>query len=334
MFQLTNETPFAAERSIQLDPQGVQHWVVVVKATYRIDPAGKVVLHEQQEPVCLHGKYSGKDGESSLLRETEIAYRYTGTDVIVNATAHAPGGRPVAEMEAHVAVGSLRKSVRVVGERRWINAAMDLVATPPVPFTRMPISYDRAYGGTSASGGLEPRNPIGRGFGLSRDEVRNQLLPNIEDLHHPVRSWHDRPPPAGFGALAGHWSPRRERAGTYDASWQTHKVPLLPDDFDPTFFAAASPGLRSDQPLRGGEPAVLQGVTDGGPLRFALAHEALMIDTWLGRQRVRQSVNLQRVIIEPDDRRLVMVWGSTLRCGTRFREITRTRVDAKLRLTY
>src|SRR5262245_3653127 len=109
MFQLSNETPFAAERSIQLDPSGVQHWVVIVKATYRLEPPGLLAAADEQEPVAVVPRYAGEDGRTSLLRETEMTYAHPGTDVIVNGTACAAAGRPVEQMDVHVSVARLRK---------------------------------------------------------------------------------------------------------------------------------------------------------------------------------------------------------------------------------
>src|SRR5204862_3276586 len=104
----------------------------------------------------------------------------------------------------------------------------------PLPFTSMPLCWERAYGGKApGSTAFEPRNPIGRGFGETRQQLHDQRLPNVEDPAAPIRRWRDRPVPAGFGALAGHWSPRRERAGTYDEAWRRQKLPLFPDDCHP-----------------------------------------------------------------------------------------------------
>jgi hypothetical protein len=333
VLQLSNETPFAVERSVQLDGTGMQHWVVIVKATYQFDRSGAVKRADAQEPVCVASRYAGEPGQSSLLRETEMTYDHPGTDVIVNATAHAPAGRKVTEMEARVRVGPLGKSLRVVGERVWTQAAMDLVPSAPLAFTSMPICWERAYGGKApGSTAFELRNPVGRGFGESRQQLVQQRLPNIEDPAAPIRRWRDRPAPAGFGALAGHWSPRRERAGTYDEAWRRQKLPLLPDDFDPLFFSAAAPGLHAREPLRGHEKVELEGLAKEGPIAFNLPREVLLVDTWLGSARLAQPVRLARVIIDADDQKLVMVWRSSLPFGPRFREIRRTRVDYKVRL--
>lgn len=335
MLQLSNETPFAAERGIQLDPEGVQHWVVIVKATYTIEPSGQLMAAREQEPVAVKPRYLGEEGKSSLLRETEMTFAHPGTDVIVNASAHAPAGTPVRELDVHVAVGKLRKSLRVFGERKWISGLLELVPSTSARFTTMPITWERAYGGVGpeSSGAGESRNPIGRGFAVRREELVDRWLPNVEDPKHLIHGWRDRPPPAGLRALGSHWSPRREHAGTYDAAWEQNKLPLLPDDFDPLFFAAATPELHARQALVGGEPVYLQGLTPGGQLAFNVPREVLLIDTWLGGRRMRLKPQLDRVIIEPDDARVVAVWRAALKCGPRFRDISRTRVDYKIRIS-
>jgi hypothetical protein len=334
VLQLNNETPFSTERAILLDGSGVQHWVVVIKATYAISSKAVLELAEEQEPVCVAPKYFGEPGKSSLARESELTFSHPGTDVIVNGSAHAPRGRAVDRMDVQVAVGSLRKHLRVVGERRWFRSLGALIMSEPVPFTQMPIRYERAYGGTTAGDlpASEPRNPIGRGFVTARAQLVDQLLPNVEDISFPLRDGLDRPPPAGLGAVASTWAPRVQHAGTYDEAWVRDKLPLWPDDFSTLHFSAAPPGLHALEPLQGGEPVNLSGLSRDGPLALRLPREVLMVDTWIRRERVRQPVQLFRVILDPDEGRVVMVWRSSLKCGLRFREIGKTRVAHKLRV--
>ena len=77
------------------------------------------------------------------------------TDVVVNGTAYAPGGKPVRELVAAVEVGKARKKVKVFGDRACKHrAGGDPVFGDPQPFTKMELRYERAYGGTYA-----PRAP-------------------------------------------------------------------------------------------------------------------------------------------------------------------------------
>ena len=46
MWMLENHTPYEAERSWVQDKNGIQHWIVVVKATYDIRHDGLVEVAE------------------------------------------------------------------------------------------------------------------------------------------------------------------------------------------------------------------------------------------------------------------------------------------------
>src|SRR5262249_8109611 len=180
MHQLTNETPYVAERGVQLDKEGNQFWVVVVKATYLVRGAGVLELAPEQEPVCLARVGAGEPGKSSLLREAELVAEHPGTDVTVNGTAHAPQGRPVASVDVRVEVaGRVAKALRVFGERVWERRLLGPRAGDPQPFVTLPLGYERAFGGADELNGkreYEPRNPIGRGFALIPDALVGRSL--------------------------------------------------------------------------------------------------------------------------------------------------------------
>ncbi len=216
----------------------------------------------------------------------------------------------------------------------WYKGFTGLAKTGPRPFERMPIIWERAFGGTeadTATGALavEARNPIGRGFATAASLLVDKPLPNVEDILHPIRGWKDRPPPAGLGAIAPDWSPRRERGGTYDEVWKRTRVPLWPQDYDPRFHQSAPAGLVSEPPLKGGETVSTTGLVPEGKLVFRLPREYLVVETQLGNRWVRQPVQLERVIVEPDERRVVMVWGSRLDCRVRARQVSETRISIK-----
>ncbi|MCH9687894.1 MAG: DUF2169 domain-containing protein, partial [Deltaproteobacteria bacterium] len=94
MWSANNLTPHAVERSFVRDLDGAEVWVVVLVATFDINPDGTTTLAEQQLPVCTSPLYAGTPGRSSLLREPDIVLRKRGTDVLVDGFAHAPGGEP------------------------------------------------------------------------------------------------------------------------------------------------------------------------------------------------------------------------------------------------
>jgi hypothetical protein len=202
----------------------------------------------------------------------------------------------------------------------------------------MPIVWERAFGGwaverETGARSMEPRNPIGCGFATDASQLVGRPLPNVEDVLHPLEGWKSRPPPAGLGAIAAHWSPRRERAGTYDEQWRRTRMPLWPHDHDPRFHQAAPSELVCDQPLRGGEEVRTTGLVPEGQLAFHLPRVHLAVETQFAGSWLFQPVQLERVIVEPDQRKLVLVWGSRLDCGISGRKVERSRVVQKVKLS-
>jgi hypothetical protein len=328
MLQLTNETAFQTGRAALLDGRGSQIWVVVVKATFRFDGGGRMMLHEAQEPVTSTPIYAGEPGASSLLRDAEIVAQHPGTDVTLNATAHAPEGREVTELDVGVAISDMQRTLRVFGERRWEHGPFGMRKTPGTLFCTMPIRYERAFGGRDA-GGEEARNPIGRGFATNERDLAGAPLPNIEDPAALIQAARSRPAPAGLGAIPPQWSPRRELAGTFDAAWESHRAPLWPEDFDSRHYCSAPQGLWSERYLVGGEPVKLWHLTPTPVLSFRIPRVEIVVHTWIAGERIRQRVRLDRVILEPDERKLVLVWRSSLDCGTEVRKISRSIVTTK-----
>ena len=126
----------------------------------------------------------------------------------------------------------------------------------------------------------------GVGFAHRAEDLVGQRAPNLEDPRAPIRSWRDRPSPVGFGPIARHWSPRRERAGTHDRAWQEKRQPLPPSDFQARFNQCAPDDLQVPG-LKGGEPVRLTGVWPERPqMAFTLPRVHLAFETRLGRERI------------------------------------------------
>src|SRR5690606_37072955 len=129
----------------------------------------------------------------------------------------APREREATTMLAQVRVGPCAKTIQITGARVWQRGPTGLRPSPPEPFTRMPLRYERSFGGTltSATGEViaqEPRNPVG--VGLAAADALGQPLPNLEDPDDLLTSWDRRVAPAGFAPIPGSWQPRLGFAGT------------------------------------------------------------------------------------------------------------------------
>jgi hypothetical protein len=200
----------------------------------------------------------------------------------------------------------------------------------------MPIVYERAFGGVDMKSSAPERdwdwrNPVGRGFAMSRANVEGLLLPNIERPEQLIKSWDDRPAPAGFGALAGHWRPRASYVGTYDDRWMKTRQPLLPDDFDEEFFQCAPVDQQTPHFLVGGEPVALINLCALGDLRFSLPKLYFGFETRFrdGTREVHPTRRLHSVIFEPEFPRVSLVWHSALPCHFKVHKLDCTIITQK-----
>jgi hypothetical protein len=313
MWALDNQTAYAAERNWTRDKSGLHHWVVAVKATFDVDLAGKLRLADEQKPPLLAPEYHGEAGASSLKLDSDLLGIKPCTDVLLDARAHAPSQKPAASVRVSIRVGSLHKELVVHGDRVFYKSPTGgLTTSSPQPFTARPIRYEYAYGGADASG-RNPRNPIGMGFTTDPNRLVHQPAPSIE---YPTGSL-EQNPPAGFGPIDCAWSPRRERAGTYDSVWERTRKPLLAADYDDLYVSSAPVDQRFAQHLRGGEPVELLRLTPEGSLRFALPKIYLAFTTHFGSRTVPHRARLSSVNIEPDRKQVALVFQTSLKVDAR-----------------
>jgi hypothetical protein len=277
-------------------------------------------------------EYFGEPGKSSMKYDADLILTKTTTDVIVLGRAYAPGGRPVQELDVGFRIGPAQKVLRVSGDRQWKGSG----PSTPQPFVKMPIVYERAFGGVDSKSeqpdrDWDWRNPVGTGFAVQKEHLDGVALPNVEYPDRPFREWNDRPPPAGFGPIGGHWQSRVALAGTYDERWMKTRQPLLPDDFDDRFFQCAPADQQAPQFLMGGEPVALLNLTPSGELRFVLPRVFLRLETrfYDGTRQVHGLPKLHTVIVEPDHPRVSVVWHSALGCHFKVQKLERTIVTLK-----
>ena len=317
MWQVDNCTPFAADRCWIRNRSGAEVWLVAVKATFDIRTDGSLEVASAQPPVLRSPEHHGQPGKSSLRYDADLVLTKKTTDVIVVGHACAPEGRRVTHVDVAFSVGPVRKHLRVFGDRTWNRFG----ASVPQPFERMPLVYERAFGGADVKSAhpardLELRNPVGTGYAMSARNAAGLSLPNVENAMHLISSWKDRPPPAGFGAVASHWQPRASFAGTYDDQWKRTRQPLLAEDLDDRYFQCAPSDQQAPEFLRGGESVVLHNLTPSGRLEFLLPQLYLSFETefYDGSREVHRGRKLHTVILEPDFPRVSLVWHTALPC--------------------
>jgi hypothetical protein len=317
MWALDNTTPYAADRTWVRDKAGKHHWIVVVKATFHFDARAKLGLADEQLPPLHEPEYFGEPGRSSLRYEADLVAMKPGTDVTLNAHAHAPASRPAREVTVTLRIDDLEKQLLVRGESLHTFGVSGMTTSSPEPFITRPIIYELAYGGTDT---LDPdprkhcidlRNPVGGGFAAHSEHLIGRTAPSI---YYP-RGNPAKVGPAGFGALASYWSPRLELGGTYDQDWANNKKPLLPDDYDETQLLYAPADQRPRQRMHGGEVIDLINLTPEGALRLELPKICIMCTTRVSGRSSEYRCELASVILEPEDRRLIMAWQGSLHVG-------------------
>lgn len=274
-----NPTPFSLDYFVICDVHGRRHITAVLSAVFALPKAG-TPFHQPLQPAARQKSISRGERfqagpESALLVDQQALLARPGADIALYGKARTPGAEPLQEMETLLKVGALEKRLRVYGDRVWKRRLMGLVPAAPLPFTEMPLTYERAFGGWGRGplgrrGVLDRRNPVGVGYYESKGAATGQPLPNLENPNALIRRVTDRPFPAAYGLISPTWASRAPFAGTFDAFWQSERAPLWPRDIKPQFFQAAHPDLQALNPLRGDEFVSLAGFNHEGSVQFYL----------------------------------------------------------------
>ena len=335
MWTVSNNTPFAADRTFVCDRDGAMVWIVVIKGTFLIQTDGSAVVADKQADVCVKPQHRGEPELSSLVYDIDLIHTKPATDIILNGHAYAPKGKPAFEVDATMQVAGITKTVRAYGDRTWERGFAGMKMTDPQPFVKMPIVYERAFGGGDKSSSdvknprWERRNPVGVGFAKSPELLAGQPAPNIEDPQSLLSAVKLKAHPAGFGPIGRHWEPRVDWAGTYDEKWGKERLPLLPRDFDERFYQCAPADQQAPQYLKGGEPVALLNLSPEGLLRFNLPRVWLTFRTRLANEVIDHHANLHTVILEPDVPRVIMAWHTSVPCHGKDAKLQGTTVDLK-----
>jgi len=314
MWDLDNSTDYAAEWNWIRDKQGVHSWLVAVRGTFDIMPNGELVVAKEQPAPPREPQFRGDPATTSLVLDSDLLAQKPGTDIILDAVAYAPEGRPTHRVEVSLHAGPLSKTLIVRGPRVYVPGVAGGVAiSASVPFFTQPIHYEWAFGGSDLKNPdvrrqrLDVRNPVGKGVVIDERDLLDQPAHVVE---YPGGA--TTVGPAGFGPIASFWSPRRERAGTYGARWEQTKKPLLPDDYDPAFAFSAPDDQRLAHPLRGGELFVITNMTPEGVMRFRLPELSLFFRTHFAGGSVVHEGSLTTVFITPHTRKLSLIWQTVL----------------------
>ncbi len=307
MLQVRNSSPFVADFALLPNPKGVDCLVPILKATFEIDRHCQ--LAEQQTPLYKQDRYRNDPLSSGLQQVGDYHLSKLSTDVLVEGECLLEGLREVDCCDVNITVGDLHKHLRIFGDRYWHNGK----PSAPSTFVRMPVIYERAFGGSYQSQDRIERyedNPIGMGFcGIRSEQEMNGIpLPNIEDPAHLIENLQSTPPPAGIEALPPYSLRRRSFVGTYDDEWRKLRAPYLPEDFSRKYFQCASDGLVSPVSLVGGEPVTVRNMREQGDWHFSLPVVEVDCRVKWANQLYNIPMRIETLLLQPNQSQVCCVW--------------------------
>lgn len=334
---LINQTPLPAASHVSqvgrtADGRPKKAGLVVAKATFKVD-ASHVDLDEETPLPIVEDEIPTELG--FIPRDTLLRQPGGPIEVILLAAAYGRGGRPVEEQLVTLKVGSHTRSLLAVGDRYWIGSGQDAVPSPATPFTRLPLTWSGAFGGTSTVW-VDPHSPIpvfdhrnryGRGFdvgeraeqlargigaadGFPRWETRRPL-PNVEDPHNRIASWDDAPEPVcwssmpldlGLRAMPVLEPLRNAPPEQWASVAKTHATPMG--------FAHPSWRLSSIEP---DAQVHLSSCRPDGDWSFRLPRLEVAIHYEVGNRRAKLALPLVQLLLLPEEDRFTATYSSGFR---------------------
>jgi hypothetical protein len=323
--EVVNKTPVPVELAVgQEDGATFRYGMLVAKATFAFDASGTTTLVDQ-DPHPLYPE--DVETDLGILPADFVPRSDPVFEVIVHGAVYS-GRRPVPQRMVTLSVGEVTREMMVFGPRRWIPLGRQSKMSEAVSFTRIPMSYHHAFGGScEAHFDMDtvldveyPINKYGRGFdahkmaadlaaGLRAPEGFPHLkydrdLPNLEDPRDLIRRPEDTPDPYCWSAIPTdigfHVLPVARHL-------QLHKWPLGRDRTMPLIYRRAHPEWVIPLP-KAGEIVRMDGFTPEGPVTFALPKLRVVADYVLGERTGSRDLAPHMLMLLPEERRFYLVY--------------------------
>jgi hypothetical protein len=284
---------------LQLFFKDLLQTVVIVKGSFDVLPTGETRPCAEQPLVLLEDTQTPYGSV-----EAEIVPVKAWCDVAVLGHAQVPAGvNPTQSLLVSLRVGDFGRVLRVTGDRRWVKSLGALIPSDPVPFTKMPLTNERAFGGKARVKdqleGFYFDNPVGRGYVALEEHAEGTMLPNIEEPDQPIKAWSDTPVPAGVGPLSRQSMTRAQRGVNLDVERRLVRM-------DPHMFCFAHPRMAMPTYPVGAE-VTLDGVSAKGRWSFRLPALSAWIRVELGDFRYQLPIVPDTLYILPDEERVTVV---------------------------
>lgn len=300
MVKITNFTPFANLRFSNRNAAGKEFGVFMAKTALDIGMDGECRFSSEQEPFVFTDTYHGDLNLSSVRYPSDFVPYKPHSEVIVDATAYAPGGKPATEWPVSIKVSDdlgifVHHELRVTGPRKWTPTWLRELSdgqkrdwrkfkplfrgwalSSPGPIRSLPIRYEHAFGGTIDKGFDDDGNPVLEAFqhnpigcGLIDPEFTDHTkpvhAPQILSRDTVLSDAHGQYAVEGLGPVPPAWLPRRPLGGTYDEHWIEHIWPNWAADYDYRFHNSAPVSSQGARYLEGAVRIELQNLFPDRP---------------------------------------------------------------------
>ena len=119
---LRNLTPFVPLTFESHDQRGRDFGVFFLRGAFSIVPDAPLQPLAEQPSFIKSDDYFGEAFHSSVRIESDLVPYKPRADIIINAVAHAPGGRPARGWLVRARVGKVKKRLLVTGKRFWSHS--------------------------------------------------------------------------------------------------------------------------------------------------------------------------------------------------------------------
>ncbi|MFK7994435.1 MAG: DUF2169 domain-containing protein [Granulosicoccus sp.] len=329
--ELVNSTTVVASTMVaeSIDPER-RSVLGIAKATFVVSTSGAVKL-DRVDPMPIYTK--DVETRYGVLPREDIPRLDPVFEVMVLGNAYAPDDTPVAQRQIDLQVGHIQQSLLVHGNRHWVGDSDNASISHAEAFTRMPLGWHLAYGGTeeveiddeSFVDVADPVNPVGKGFNyrLQIEQLASALrcpdgyprfsairqLPNIESAKDPISQ-------PGQVPLPVCWAPcmnssgiiiermkRAQRAAGQSPELQADAVKLG----SPLMLHRAHPDWVIETPAA--ESIVrLEGMTPKQALEFKLPTLRVLMDVSVGAEERTVELHPNGLTLFPDLRKFTIIF--------------------------
>jgi hypothetical protein len=302
---LVNNTPLPAAIVANAEEDRMVS-LFVAAATFGI-VGGRLVLDEAQLPLLLVAPPPAVG---------DAYHTKSGASVCAIGYAYAASGK-ARQSAVRLTVGEVERNILVFGTRVWRAGIGDLASTSPLPFDRVPMTWELAYGGSIWRNGSLIKLPSGEeaivpghdeacglnfdgvGYYPERADAVDQPLPQLEDPEALIRSYKDRPDPVCFAPYALYGG-MRARDVVQDRGLDFERRGRA--------LSRAAPRTTFDE-LPPGTRVVLEGMRpSGAALAFTIPPAPITAEVRVGDVKQRLALHVDAVDIDAETSRVRIVY--------------------------